>query len=151
MELKIKDQKDNKLLSRIEINALLGFQGATPSNDKVRELIAKQMNKEAKLVVVKNIYTKFGSQSADVSAYVYADENKLKQIEPGKKDKKGAKKEEAPAEASPKLSNESEKGLEKENASQKEEAKEVPKEEAPAEEKKEETPKQEAKEDPKKE
>ena len=134
MELKIKDQKDNKLLSRIEINALLGFQGATPSNDKVRELIAKQMNKEAKLVVVKNIYTKFGSQSADVSAYVYADENKLKQIEPGKKDKKGAKKEEAPAEASPK-----------------EEAKEVPKEEAPAEEKKEETPKQEAKEDPKKE
>ena len=96
MQLEITDKKEQKLLSRVEVKGIVKFDGsATPSNDKVKEAIAKNVGKDMKLVVVKNIYTSYGASSADVTAYVYDDEKKLKELEEKhKKVKKVEKKEE---------------------------------------------------------
>ena len=59
MKLNILDKKEQKLLSRTEVKGKLEFdKEATPSNDAVKEEIAKGVGKDAKLVVVKSIYTK---------------------------------------------------------------------------------------------
>ncbi len=134
LELNITDKEEQKLLSRLNVKGRLKFEGsATPSNDQVRELIAKTVGKDAKLIVVKNIYTKYGDASADVVAYVYDNEKKLKELE--KVNKKSKEKKEAAPEAKPEAHKKEAKPEEK---------KEEPKEEKPAEEKKEE-PKEEEK------
>lgn len=82
MDLKITDKKEEKLLGRIVIKGYADFgKAVTPSNDAVRDSIAKQTGKEAKLVVVKHIYTRFGANSADVIAYVYDNEKKYDELE----------------------------------------------------------------------
>lgn len=138
LELNITDKKEEKLLSRLKVEGKLKFEGSsTPSNDQVRELIAKNLRKDAKLVVVKNIYTKYGSASADVLAYVYDNERKLKELEKVNKKSK-EKKEAAPKEkAKPEAPKEETKPKEKPAEEKKKEVKEEPKEEkAPVEEKK---------------
>jgi len=82
MDLEIKEKKEQKLLARLEIKAKISFSAnATPSNDDVKAAIAKEVGKDAKLVVVKHIYTKFGDASADVFAYVYDNDKKLDELE----------------------------------------------------------------------
>ena len=94
LKLEIIEKNEQKLLSRSAVKGKLSFEGtATPSNDQVKEEIAKHIGKDAKLVVVKHIYTKYGNPSADVFAYVYDDEKKLKELEEKhKKEKKEEKK-----------------------------------------------------------
>ncbi len=102
MELNIADKKEQKLLSRLEVKGKITFSGgATPSSDQVKEAIAKNLGKDAKLIVVKNIYTDYGSASADIMVYVYDDEKKMKELEETNKkskDKKEGEDEEAPKE-----------------------------------------------------
>ncbi len=94
LDINIKEQKENKLLSRLELSATIEFIGeATPSNDKVKEIIAKKTGKEAKLVIMKHIYTNYGDSSAEVIAYIYNDEKKMKELEENKKQKGAEKKE----------------------------------------------------------
>jgi ribosomal protein S24E len=87
MELNIIDKKEHKLLSRLEVKATISFgSNPTPSNQSVKDALAKNLEKDIKLVVIKHIYTKYGDTSANVEAYVYDNEIKLKELE--KKDKK---------------------------------------------------------------
>jgi ribosomal protein S24E len=97
MDLKIINKTEKKLLSRLEVDAEAGFTNeATPSNDKVKEAIAKEVGKDAKLVVVKKIATNYGDASASIKAYVYENEAKLDELEvTHKKGKEGEAKEEA--------------------------------------------------------
>lgn len=95
MDLNITHKEDQKLLSRTEISAGISFDKATPSNDQVRDEIAKKVGKDSKLIVVKNIYTKFGKKYADVLAYAYDDEKVMKKVEEIQRKKKEEKKEEA--------------------------------------------------------
>lgn len=85
LELKINEKKEQKLLSRSEIKGSISFDGTTPSNDAVKDALAKSIGKDAKLVVVKHVYTDFGKRSALVLAYAYDNEEKLKEIEVKKK------------------------------------------------------------------
>ena len=139
MALKITSTEEKPLLARKEIKGELSFtEKATPSNDDVRKDIASQLKVDEKTVVVKHIYTAFGSSDAKVEAYVYNTEADLKKYEPVTKAMKlkaeeGAKKaaEAKPAEAP---------AGEKKEAPKEEKKKEAPKEEkkeAPKEEKKE--------------
>lgn len=121
MAVTIKKTEEKPLLARKEIEAHVMFEGkATPSNDEVAKAIASELKTDEKLVVVKHIYTAYGSSEADIEAYAYDTEEALKKIEPRKK-KEEKKEGEAPAE---------------EKAGEKKEEKK--KEEAPKEEKKEE-------------
>ena len=64
------------------------FEGnSTPSNDNVRKAIASELKADEKLVIVKHIYTSFGSSEASIEAYVYNTEEDLKRIEPKQKKK----------------------------------------------------------------
>ena len=81
MNLTINEQKENKLLQRKEVVATLVFQGATPSNAQITELVAKECSCAPELVVVRHIKTRFGHQTADVHGVVYASAEAKKRTE----------------------------------------------------------------------
>ena len=130
MELEITEKKEEPLLSRIKIKAEIDFDNVTPSKEELKSRIASSLNASENLIVVKNIYTKFGEKKANALAYCYKSEEDIKKIEPKPKKKKEVKKKAEKKEEKPK------EGVPKE----KEEPK---KEEKPKKEVKEETPKKE--------
>ena len=91
MQLTINERKQNPLLNRLEVRAELGFVGATPSNVKVQELVAKEYASDLQLVVVRTIKTIFSHQKAKVEAFVYKDATAKQNAEKKKKAKKEAK------------------------------------------------------------
>jgi len=115
MNITITTETENKAMSRTELEGSISFTGKTPSADEVKKKIAEMKKAKEELVVVKNISTHFGEQTASLSAVVYTDKKKMDLIEPKKKEKKkkegeggegekkeapkeGAKKEDKPAE-----------------------------------------------------
>ena len=84
------EKKENKpLLDREEIYAIVK-ERVTPSLTAMQEEIAKKLEKKKELVVIKNVYPRYGKQEAAVIAYVYNSEESLKKFEPKKKEKKVA-------------------------------------------------------------
>ena len=62
MEIKIKDKKDNALLSRTEIQAdIEHFKEPTPTRAKVREKLAAMLSIDVNLIVIKKLDQTFGS------------------------------------------------------------------------------------------
>jgi len=112
MQVKITEKKEEKILSRISVKAHIIFDKATPSAEEVKKALASELKSDENLVVVNEIYTKYGKPEADVYAYVYTSKEEMQKIEPKpkKKEKPGtqtsksesdsrqAKKEEKPAE-----------------------------------------------------
>lgn len=106
MELKIIDQRQNHLFSRTEIKAELLYEGKTPQIPEVRKALASQLKKEEAVVIIKNIFQKFGINKAIVEARVYSKKEDLEKAEPkyiinrqtGKKAEKAEKAAEKPAE-----------------------------------------------------
>jgi len=90
--MKIIEKKENPLLSRTEILAEISFEKATPPDEEVKKQIASQLKVDEALVVVKNIYTEFGSPNAKVTAFIYDSKKALEKTEPKPKEKKEAKK-----------------------------------------------------------
>ena len=147
MNLKIEKTEEKTLLARKEIAGSLLFEGkATPSNDEVAKAIAAELKVDEKTVVVKHIYTGFGSTEATFEAYVYNKEEDRKKYEPVTKAMKEAVKKAEEAAKAEAESPAEEKPAEA-PAEKKEEPKEEKKEEAPAEEKKEEPKAEEKKEE----
>jgi ribosomal protein S24E len=82
------EKKENKpLLDREEVYAIVKAR-VTPSLNEMQEEIAKKLEKKKELVVVKNVYPRYGKQESSVVAYVYNSEESLKKYEPKKKEKK---------------------------------------------------------------
>ena len=103
LNLNINSKKEEKLLGRTEINAKIDFgKATTPSNDAVKDAIVKNLGKEAKLVVIKHIYTNFGTHTADVIAYAYDNEKKYDESEVFHKRVKAKKEGEEAPKAAPK-------------------------------------------------
>ena len=135
MKLTIKEQNENILLGRIEVNGDIVFDDKSPSNSEVTQEIAKSMSKNVNLIVVKNIYAKFGHQEATFTAMVYnnpeaRDKNEmmtkhLRKKQDELKKQEAAKKEEEKKAAEEKKKAEEEK---KENTDNKDAAKEETKE-----------------------
>ncbi len=157
LNIEIKDKKENILLSRIEVNAVVSFgKKATPSSDAIKQELSKALEVEKDLIVIKKINNSFGETFVEVVAFQYLSKDELKNIEPRdkkaekakveaeKKAKEGGEKAEAPAEEK----KEEPKAEEKEEKKTEEKKEEPKKEEAPAE-KKEEKPAEEKKEEPK--
>jgi ribosomal protein S24E len=71
MKLTINEKNENVLLERTEVSGDIVFEDKTPSNSEVAQEVAKNMSKDIKLIVVKNIYTTFGHQEATFTAMVY--------------------------------------------------------------------------------
>ena len=125
MKVEIKIKKENSLLKRLELIGSLEFEGVTPSNAQLAEVLAKETKKDINLVVLKSIYTDFGHQKGTFSAFVYDDTEALSKTEKMTKHLKKKAEESAKTAADAKA------------AEKEAKAKEA---EAPAEEKKEEAP-----------
>jgi len=152
MEVEIISKKDNKLLERKEINAVVAFDAATPTRKEIREAVGTKLGLNPELTVLNSVVNEFGSKRIRVLAHSYADMKKLIDTEPEyirKRDGIGVeeKKEEKPAEAPAEKKEEAPKEEPKKEEKPKEEPKkeEKPKEEPKKEEKKEEKPKEEKK------
>ena len=149
MKITIKEQKKNALLDRAEVSGDIVFEDKTPSNSEVAQEIAKITGKKVELVVVKNIYTKFGHQEATFSAMVYnnlemRNKNEMMTKHLRKKQEEAKKAEEAKKQEEQKAAAE-EKKVEEAKPEEKVEEKKV--EEVKAEEKEEAATKEEVKEE----
>ena len=96
LELDIISKTEEPLLSRTMLKANVSFEKATPSYRELTSLIASKAKADEKLVAIRNVYTSFGNKSAQITAYIYKDENKKQFIEPKIKEKKDAKAKEDP-------------------------------------------------------
>jgi len=71
MKVTIKSKNENPLLGRMEVEGQITFEGVTPSNAQLIEVLVKEMKTKPELVIIKNIYTKFSQQESAFSALVY--------------------------------------------------------------------------------
>jgi small subunit ribosomal protein S24e len=85
MQLKIINKTEEPLLSRTRLEGEAVFESVTPSNSEVRAAIAKSIGKDEKLIVVKGIYTQYGSKKAKIIAYAYQNSEIMLKIEPKNK------------------------------------------------------------------
>ncbi|MBI2656406.1 hypothetical protein HYX03_01550 [Candidatus Woesearchaeota archaeon] len=95
MQINVTSKKEEPLLSRMMLKATIEFEKATPSYPEVTALIANHLKTDEKLIAIRHIYNSFGNKKAEVTAYVYTDENRKQFIEPKLKEKKEKKVKEA--------------------------------------------------------
>ncbi len=146
MDFEIKEKKENNLLERTEVDAIVSFDGATPQTQQIRELIVQKLGCNPDLMVIRKTEPRFGETKISVIVHIYKTPERMKKIEEEfvlKRNKLAEEKKEEPkAEEKPKEGKAEEKKEEpKEEPKAKEEPKEkVPKEEPKAEEKPKEKP-----------
>ncbi len=71
MELKISKNKENSFLKRKEVQGKVVFSGATPSNQQLQELAAKELSVSPDCIVIKTIQGHFGYQEASFNLVAY--------------------------------------------------------------------------------
>lgn len=124
--MNILEKKPSPLLSRTEIKAEIDYTGATPSNEDIKQQLAKNLSANAELVVIKQILPVFGSGKSIITAYLYENKEAMVRIERAKKKKpKAGEKPEEEAKPAPEKPKEAEKTEEKPPEKPKEEAKPV--------------------------
>ena len=105
MDIEILKEKDMQLLSRKRVSAMIQSEGPTPSRLDLKKQLAKKLNKDPELVILKHIYPKYGKSDVKVIAHVYDNKEELEKFELKKLVEKHkepeVKKEEAPAEEKP--------------------------------------------------
>lgn len=139
MEFELVDKKENSLLERTEINAVVSFDGATPQTQQVRETIVQKLGCNPDLTVIRKTEPKYGETKIGVKIYIYKTPEKMKTVEEAFVLKRNKLFEE------PKKAEEKPKEEKKEEAPTEEKKEEAPKEEPKPQEKKEEAPKEEEK------
>jgi small subunit ribosomal protein S24e len=83
MELKILSQKENPLLKRKEVKfTVIHTEGKTPARLDIKRSIASQLQVSDKLVFVKRMHTKTGTNTAIGEANAYQTDAQAKLIEP---------------------------------------------------------------------
>jgi ribosomal protein S24E len=81
MKLELQKEKELPLLSRKRATFVVEAEGATPSRKELLKEVAKKLNVDEKLVVIKHIYSKFGFSDAKIIANVYKNEADMKKFE----------------------------------------------------------------------
>ena len=74
MKLKVIKESEMPLLNRKAVNLEMEFEGATPKKDDIAKELVSLLKTKDSLLKVKNVYTHYGSNKADVKAYVYKTE-----------------------------------------------------------------------------
>jgi len=81
MNLEILKERETPLLSRKRITAMIDFEGPTPSRIKLIEDIAKKLDVNKDLTIIKHIYTRYGAQKAKIIAHIYDKEDAMNRFE----------------------------------------------------------------------
>ncbi len=82
-ELRVVSERHNSLVHRLEVEAVVGHQGAsTPSRKSVAEALARLYSRSPDLVVIRKIETEYGVGLSKVYAHIYDDPERLRSFEP---------------------------------------------------------------------
>lgn len=81
MDFKLVKEKDNPLLSRKRVTFEGAVDNSTPSRLSLRERVAKSLKTDSNKVIIRHIYTRFGSRNIRVIAHVYESEKDLNNTE----------------------------------------------------------------------
>jgi small subunit ribosomal protein S24e len=117
MNLKITEEKQNKLLSRKEITAEMAHEGPTPGYAAMKKALAKELKADESLIAIHHIYPFFGEPKVKIIANIYETKEKMQELEP------------KPAETKKKPSAEKSEEKKKEKAVEEKKPEEVQKEE----------------------
>ena len=83
MEITVTEEKENPLIGRKEIRAVITHLGAvTPTRDAVRAKIAAQLNADLENVVVQSIDGHFGEPKSQLSVHLYETSDLVLKYEP---------------------------------------------------------------------
>lgn len=81
MELSLVKEKDNKLLSRKRVTFEGVADSSTPSRLTLKDYIAKQVKKNPETVIIRHVYTRYGSRKIRVIAHVYDKADDIAKVE----------------------------------------------------------------------
>ena len=87
MNIIISKKEKQPLLSRTEISVKVEFSGPTPSKEELKKSLTIKLKQKEEMIVIKHIYTKYGSQEAEVEALIYDDKKVMHVLENQKKTK----------------------------------------------------------------
>ena len=74
MEVEITKKTEFPMMGRVQVEAKVTFDQATPKVPDVANGIAQKIKSEASLVVVNHLYSDFGRRTAVAHAYAYKDQ-----------------------------------------------------------------------------
>jgi small subunit ribosomal protein S24e len=81
MNLEIKEKKENSLLERAEVAAVVSFDGATPPTAQMRDLVVQKLGCNPDLMVIRKVKPGFGEQSVSLRIHIYKSPSQLRKIE----------------------------------------------------------------------
>lgn len=81
MDILIREDKNNPLLNRRELDFVVKYEGSTPSRSDVRNKLAAMLNAPFELLIIQKITPIFGMQEAEGYAKLYEDETRMKELE----------------------------------------------------------------------
>lgn len=82
MDVEITSTKENKLLDRKEIDAVVYYKGATPNRKDLKQSVCGKIGANPDLVVLREVKSEYGVQRVGISAHVYQNAESMKKIEP---------------------------------------------------------------------
>lgn len=85
MELKISNERENKLLGRREIEAVVTYAGKTPAKDEIKVELCKKLNLNPDTTMIMNVRQEYGTMVSDVVAYAYSDKESMPVVKEKKK------------------------------------------------------------------
>ena len=103
MEIEIVSDVRNELMERREVEAVISFEGPTPSRNEILAEVSKKLGVPDTHINVEKIWQRFGRQEARVLAFVYDTpirEKSIAQEEKPKEDQEGKAEEEEQKDAS---------------------------------------------------
>ena len=78
MEIEIKEKRENNLLERTEVDAVVSFDGATPQTQQVRELLVQKLGCNPDLMVIRKSDPKFGETKVSLLVHIYKTPDRMK-------------------------------------------------------------------------
>lgn len=81
MDILIREDKNNPLLNRRELDFVVKYEGSTPSRSDVRNKLAAMLNAPLELLVIRKMTPEFGMQEANGYAKLYEEESRMKELE----------------------------------------------------------------------
>ncbi len=90
LEIKVDNDKENKLVQRREIRATAHYKGQTPSRDEVKQELCKMLSLKPDASTIVRIGQAYGNMTSSVLLHSYASKEAMEKIERQKTKKPAA-------------------------------------------------------------
>ena len=101
MEVKLTDEKENKLLERRELRLWAIYTEKMPTRDEMRQEVSKKLSLDPGTLDIVRIDQVYGLKACEVTAYSYSSKEMMERLKRRKGKKEGAKPAEPKAEKPP--------------------------------------------------